>query len=142
MNLSSKTMPHECGHYFGLLHTFEGGCTGGDQVDDTPAQDDGDNIFQCNDNLDTCTDDPGNDPVHNIMNYASDACVNEFTPGQDDRMHSMIDNFHPGLLENNFYFPNLYINGVDFQQDDDGDYMFNPGETVRVKVTVGNSWGG
>jgi len=142
VNLSSKTMPHECGHYFGLLHTFEGGCTGGDQVADTPAQDDGDNIFQCNDNLDTCPDDPGNDPVHNIMNYASDACVDEFTPGQDDRMFSMIENFHPGLLENNFNFPNLYINGVDFQQDDDGDYMFNPGETVRVKVTVGNSWGG
>ena len=142
VNLSSKTMPHECGHYFGLLHTFEGGCSGGDQVDDTPDQDDGDNIYLCNDNLDTCPNDPGNDPVHNIMNYASDACVNEFTPGQDDRMFSMIENFHPGLLENNFFYPNLYINGIDYQQDDDGDYMFNPGETVRVKITVGNSWGG
>ena len=53
-----------------------------------------------------------------------------------------LDSVKEYASKNNFYFPNLYINGVDFQQDDDGDYMFNPGETVRVKVTVGNSWGG
>jgi hypothetical protein len=79
------TMTHEVGHWLGLLHTFENGCTTpGDEVDDTPYQADGDNIFSC-DKLDTCASE-GRDPVHNFMSYGNDKCLDRFTRGQAARM--------------------------------------------------------
>ena len=78
---------HEIGHWLGLQHTFQNGCaTPGDGVDDTPYQNDGNNIFFCNNTADTCPRRPGLDPVHNYMSYGNDPCLDQFTPGQADRM--------------------------------------------------------
>jgi hypothetical protein len=80
------TATHEIGHWLGLFHTFENGCTApGDEVDDTPYQADGDNIFFCDETLDTCPQ-PGTDPVHNFMSYGDDPCLDMFTQGQAQRM--------------------------------------------------------
>ena len=91
---------HEAGHYLGLNHTFYNNCsTGNDGVDDTPAHHD-DYLWQCNNNLDSCPDLPGNDPIHNYMTYTNNSCQWEFTPGQKDRMHALVATYRPGLLEN------------------------------------------
>ena len=34
------------------------------------------------------------------MTYTDDACLNQFTVGQGDRMEDMISTYRPGLLEN------------------------------------------
>jgi len=97
---AGDTATHEVGHYLGLEHTFRNGCsTNNDYVDDTPQEDNGNNISSCN-NTDTCPNDPGMDPVHNFMTYTDDACLDEFTTGQGDRMEDMIATYRPGLLEN------------------------------------------
>lgn len=70
-----KTAVHEVGHWFGLLHTFEGNsCAStdkGDFVDDTPQEmtaTDG-----CPAGKDSCPGSKGLDPIGNYMDYSNDA---------------------------------------------------------------------
>ena len=78
------TAVHEAGHWLGLLHTFEGGCTEpNDLVADTPQEQQPSST--CILDKDTCPAD-GLDPVHNFMDYAVDSCMTMFTPGQVARM--------------------------------------------------------
>jgi len=134
--INGGTLPHECGHYVGLIHTFQGGCFGNnDAVDDTPAMSE-DAIYSCNQSQDSCPDDEGLDPVTNYMNYSN--CQNTFTEGQAERGYAIIEQYHPGLLENEFHYPTLSLSGVNFTNDTDGDGIFNPGETIRVKPSLIN----
>jgi Predicted Zn-dependent proteases len=82
----NDTNTHEVGHHMGLPHTFNNTCSqDSDGIDDTPRHHE-DYLWSCNENLDSCPDDEGNDPVHNYMTYTSSASQYEFTEGQEDWM--------------------------------------------------------
>lgn len=108
-------LAHEVGHYLGLFHTFEGGCTGmdeancataGDRVCDTPPVLSPN--YGCVSNINTChesypSDLPDN--INNFMDYGNGYCINQFTQGQKERMYYMLNNYRNGLftIDNQIY---------------------------------------
>ena len=93
---SGYLLVHEVGHYFGLLHTFDGGCDGSDYCDDTPTQKIAANPYniECseitadNADINTC----GTlDMTQNYMNYTNLECFRLFTPCQKERMRTVLN---------------------------------------------------
>ena len=86
----SATLTHEFGHFMNLIHTFEGGCTGTDEVDDTPFED-GKHTLACTQGT-NCNGDRVNN--ENYMGYnGAQGCYKMYTQGQIDRMLAALE--HP-----------------------------------------------
>ncbi|MEM6263327.1 MAG: M43 family zinc metalloprotease [Bacteroidota bacterium] len=114
---------HEAGHYFGLFHTFQGGCRNnncladGDRVCDTPP-DGSTSAVACNANPNSCQTDEDDtntrnpfratslgglgdqpDMITNYMDYGDPACTDAFTLGQKDRMVLALTTERASLLQ-------------------------------------------
>jgi PKD repeat protein len=119
----SKVLVHCMGHYFGLYHTFEGGCknenclTDGDYVCDTPPDATSQFVNCASASINSCMTDDNDisaanpyrpseyggtgDQVDKISNYMDInflSCVSSFTQGQKDRINAVIQTVRPDLL--------------------------------------------
>ncbi len=110
--INSNLLSHEAGHYLGLYHTFEGGCTNdnclldGDQVCDTPPDFTNDFICPANSCATEMNDTSGVNPfftdvddLPNYMDYTN--CPLSFTSAQSDRMNVSLTQIRTTLLQSN-----------------------------------------
>ncbi|KAF2175973.1 hypothetical protein K469DRAFT_608763 [Zopfia rhizophila CBS 207.26] len=92
------TLTHEIGHWFGLLHVFEGGCGGSDYCNDTSPQagpsyshkSNPDDIRSCP-AVDSCPQYAGTDNIFNFMDYTD--CSSEFTNDQRARALAIFQSY-------------------------------------------------
>ncbi|MDP2388459.1 MAG: M43 family zinc metalloprotease [Bacteroidota bacterium] len=105
---------HEVGHYLGLYHTFQNGCSNsdclqdGDKVCDTPP--DQTTFASCNPSSNSCSTDADDLSTNNpfttdvadlgedYMDYSNFSCYNQFTPGQYSRMEFFLTTTRSSLL--------------------------------------------
>ena len=108
---ASGVIAHEMGHYLGLYHTFQGGCTNndclndGDRVCDTPP-DQSTAAVACGGSANSCSTDANSgfstdqdDIFEDYMDYGDFNCWSIFTDGQTERMHWHIENVRQSLLD-------------------------------------------
>ncbi len=98
---AGRVATHEVGHWLGLFHPFQGGCSNvswGEKISDTPPA--ADPNFGCNTNTNSCNNDVPDlpDQIENFMDYANGNCQNMFTIGQKQQMHFMIQQYRNVLV--------------------------------------------
>jgi zinc-dependent metalloproteinase lipoprotein len=93
-----RTLTHEIGHCFGLIHIWgdNSSCSvnatdsAQDFCPDTPAA--REEHYDCLRTYNTCTAAAGNDMVENYMDYTNDTCMNIFTLDQKGRVLAVLQN--------------------------------------------------
>lgn len=135
-----RTLTHEVGHYLGLFHPFQGGCTTGDcenqndMVCDVPPTERRRGITRCSEIGNTCNDPSGEpDMKENFMDYTT--CPKMFTEGQKARSEPFITQSR--YREELFSNANLIRTGV--KQNIEGEAPLASFVAGQTKACVGQS---
>jgi PKD repeat protein len=117
-----RTLTHEIGHWLGLYHTFQDGCSDGDLCDDTPPVASTFTNANCPQNGNSCSNDFPDlpDMWENYMDYSNGKCMSVFTKQQVSRMHYFLTSLRTTIYSNS----NLVSVGV-LKQNVKPTAMFN-----------------
>lgn len=107
-----RTLTHEVGHWVGLYHPFQDGCTGqtasscssaGDRVCDTPPVSEANYGSVCDATLNSCKGDNPDlpDMINNYMDYLDGKCANTYTLGQKARAIAEMSLYRSAIYSNN-----------------------------------------
>lgn len=114
---AGRTLTHEVGHYLGLLHTFQDGCSGtgsnnGDRCTDTPPVAGTFTNANCPANNNSCATENPNliDQWENYMDYSRGTCQSMFTLNQKTIMHNVMENY--SFRKNLSSSTNLELTGI------------------------------
>ncbi len=143
----ASTLTHEFGHWLNLIHTFEGGCDGTDEVDDTPNEN---GIHDLN-----CSSGTNCNGIYvNTENYmgnnGASGCYKMFTKGQVDRMLAALQ--HPArvtlwetqnLIDTGLIIPEIENVAPTVMIDDPiNNSSFEEGTSFELETTIIDANGG
>lgn len=99
-----RTLTHEIGHYFNLLHIWgddDGACTGSDKIDDTPNQANSSSNCSTIVVTDACSTKSPGILFQDYMDYTDDKCLLLFTKDQVDVMEAALTTYRSSLITSN-----------------------------------------
>lgn len=108
-----KTLTHETGHFFDLLHIWgddDGACTGSDQIADTPNQGDATVGSPTGVKVDNCSPVAPGIMYQNYMDYTNDDQLLLFTIDQVARIETSMTNFRSSLFNSDGCQPAVVFN--------------------------------
>lgn len=86
-----RTLTHEVGHWFGLIHTWGDSYCGDDYCADTPPTENSNSSSNCRNKFSTCKGVRTQNMIENYMDYTPDSCMNVFTVNQKERMRQILE---------------------------------------------------
>ncbi len=86
-----RTVTHEVGHWFGLIHTWGDAFCGTDYCDDTPTVRGPNNTITCETRPSRCDGVSRIPMIENYMDYTPDSCMHIFTMDQKNRVRAILE---------------------------------------------------
>jgi hypothetical protein len=96
--LLGRTITHEVGHWFGLVHIWGDATCGDDLVGDTPSQQAANGACPVFPHLSSCSPNSNGDMFMDYMDYSNDACRVMFSVGQVTRMLGYLNTTRASIL--------------------------------------------